>query len=313
MDTLVHIPSNPVPRDAVCDTVTTDDAVRLRYARWPPNRSPVRGTVVILHGRTEFIEKYFETVSDLRRRGFAVAAFDARGQGGSGRLLGNPRKGHVRDFADHVNDFETIMQEVVLPDCPPPYYVLAHSTGAAVALLSAQRLRTQIERMVLTSPLIALAGYSPQWLARVTGFLMHFGLGEAFVPGSGATLIQTEPFERNPITSDRNRYQRSLAVVMAEPSLGIGGATIGWLNAATRAACRLAEPAFVEAFSLPVLMLLAGAETIVSNQAAEKLSRRLKTAAHLRVPTSRHEILMERDEIRDQFWTAFDAFILGRA
>ena len=31
----------------------------------------------------------------------------ARGQGGSSRLLGNPRKGHVRDFADHVNDFET--------------------------------------------------------------------------------------------------------------------------------------------------------------------------------------------------------------
>ena len=117
----------------------------------------MRGTVVILHGRTEFIEKYFETVNDLRRRGFAVAAFDARGQGGSARLLGNPRKGHVRDFADHVNDFETIMQEVVLPDCPPPYYVLAHSTGATVALLSAERLRTQIERMVLTAPLLALA------------------------------------------------------------------------------------------------------------------------------------------------------------
>ena len=188
MARLVEIPSNPVPKGAVVDTLTTDDGVELRYARFPPNRSPVRGTVVILHGRTEFIEKYFETINDLRRRGFAVATFDSRGQGGSSRLLGNPRKGHVRDFADHVNDFEMVMQEVVLPDCPPPYYVLAHSTGAAVALLSAERLRTQIDRMVLTAPLLALAHGRPKLLAQITGFLMHFGLGEAFSPGAGATL-----------------------------------------------------------------------------------------------------------------------------
>jgi lysophospholipase len=30
------------------------------------------------------------------------------------------------------------------------------------------------------------------------------------------------------------------------------------------------------------------------------------------IPESRHEILMERDHIRAQFWTAFDAFIPGQ-
>ena len=140
--------------------------------------------------------------------------------------------------------------------------------------------------------------------------MVEFGIDDVEI----ATWLdaQTEPFEGNTVTSDRERYRRALAVVTAEPSLGIGGATIGWLNAAMRAACRITEPAFVEAFPIPVLMLLAGAEQIVSNQAAENLSRRLKTAAHLRVPKSRHEILMERDEIRDQFWIAFDAFIEGR-
>ena len=38
----------------------------------------------------------------------------ARGQGGSARLLRNIRKGHVRDFADYVNDFETVMQGMIL-------------------------------------------------------------------------------------------------------------------------------------------------------------------------------------------------------
>jgi lysophospholipase len=268
--------------------------------------------VVVLHGRTEFIEKYFETVNDLRRRGFAVVTFDSRGQGGSTRLLRNSRKGHVRDFADHVNDFETIMQEVVLPDCPPPYYVLGHSTGGAIALLSAERLRTQIDRMVLTAPLLALAFGSPKWLARITGFLMHFGLGEAFAPGAGATLIQMQPFAGNLLTSDPERFQRALSVVDADPTVGVGGATIGWVNAAMRACCRMAEDDFSAKVPMPVLIALGGADTVVSNAAAEEFARRVRTAAHLRIPGARHEILMETNQYRDQFWVAFDAFIEGR-
>ena len=310
---LIEIPSNPIPKGAVVETVTTDDGVALRCARFLPNRSPVRGTVVILHGRTEFIEKYFETINDLRRRGFAVMTFDSRGQGGSSRLLRNPRKGHVRDFADHVNDFETIMQEVVLPDCPPPYYVLGHSTGAAIALLSAERLRTQIDRMVLTAPLLALAHGSPRVLANTTGFLMHFGLGEAFAPGAGGSLIQMQPFEANPLTSDPVRFQRAFAVVDADPSVGVGGATIGWVNAAMRACIHLTEQSFVDTVPMPVLIVLGGADGIISNLAAEEFSRRVKTAAHLRIPGAKHEILMEKDQFRDQFWIAFDAFVAGRS
>jgi lysophospholipase len=310
---LVEIASNPVPKGAVVASVTTDDGVELRYARFPPNRSPVRGTVIILHGRTEFIEKYFETINDIRRRGFAVATFDSRGQGGSSRLLGNTRKGHVRDFADHVNDFETVMQEVILPDCPPPYYVLAHSTGAAVALLSAARLRTQIDRMVLTAPLLALSYGRPRMVAQITGFLMHFGLGETFSPGAGATLMQTQPFDGNLLTSDPVRYQRSLAIADADPAIGVGGATIGWVNAAMRACARMAEPDFAETVPMPVLIILGGSDSVVSNLAAEEFSRRVKTAAHLRIPGARHEILMERDQFRDQFWVAFDAFVAGRS
>jgi lysophospholipase len=268
--------------------------------------------VVVVHGRTEFIEKYFEVVNDLRRRGFAVAAYDARGQGGSSRLLGNVRKGHVRDFADHVNDFELFLQEVVLPDCPPPYYVLAHSTGAAIALLSAERMRTQIDRMVLTSPLLALSFNRMKLIAQLSGFLMHFGLGEFFAPGGGATLMQAQPFADNLLTSDPERYKRAVALVDAEPSLGTGGATIGWVNAAMRACLHMADPDFSQRVPMPVLIVLGGADTVISNTVAEEFSRRTKTAAHLRIPGARHEILMERDQFRDQFWVAFDAFVAGR-
>src|SRR5882757_3826823 len=95
--TLVSIPANPVPDDTVAGMLKTKDGASLRFARFapPPGR---KGTVCIFQGRAECIEKYFETVRDLRARGFAVAIVDWRGQGGSQRVLSDPFKGHVRDF-----------------------------------------------------------------------------------------------------------------------------------------------------------------------------------------------------------------------
>ena len=111
--------------------------MKLRFARWDATRGPRRGTVCLFGGRGEFIEKYFEVVADLRRRGFAVATMDWRGQGGSGRALSNPRKGHVRDFAQYDNDLFRFMKEIVLPDCPPPFTALAHSMGANILIRNA--------------------------------------------------------------------------------------------------------------------------------------------------------------------------------
>src|ERR1700682_5019862 len=90
-------PANPVPEYVVTGTLKTPDGVSLRFARWapPPGR---KGTVCLFQGRAEFIEKYFETVRDLRARGFAVATLDWRGQGLSERALPHPFKGLVGEF-----------------------------------------------------------------------------------------------------------------------------------------------------------------------------------------------------------------------
>ena len=128
---LIGITRNPVPLGAVCGTFTTRDGLSIRYARWDTTAPSRLGTVCLFGGRTDFIEKYFETIADLRRRGFAVATMDWRGQGGSSRLLSNPEKGHAENFAHHDSDVRTFMSEIVLPDCPPPFYCLAHSMGGA--------------------------------------------------------------------------------------------------------------------------------------------------------------------------------------
>src|ERR1700704_3910239 len=136
--TLVSIPANPVPSDVVSGTLKTRDGVSLRFARWAPPLGR-RGTVCLFQGRSEFIEKYFEMVRDLRARGFAVATFDWRGQGLSDRALRDPFKGHVGNFSEYDTDLATFMQDLVLPDCPPPHFAIGHSAGASVLIRAAHR------------------------------------------------------------------------------------------------------------------------------------------------------------------------------
>ena len=155
--TLVSIPANPAPENVVTGTIKTPDGAELRFARWAPPAGR-KGTVCVFTGRGEQIEKYFETVRDLRDRGFAVAMIDWRGQGHSSRRLRDPRKGYVRDFSDFEVDVETFVQQVVLPDCPPPFFALAHSMGGAVMLRVAHAGKRWFDRMVLSAPMIDLPG-----------------------------------------------------------------------------------------------------------------------------------------------------------
>jgi len=101
---LVDREYNPIPEDAVAGFVTTPDAMKIRYARWKSKAYPVKGTVLLLHGRSEFIEKLFETVTALRNSGFDVLTFDWRGQGGSSRMLEDRARGYVDSFDQYTMD-----------------------------------------------------------------------------------------------------------------------------------------------------------------------------------------------------------------
>jgi lysophospholipase len=308
---LISIPANPVPDDAATAMLQTPDDVLLRYARWapPPGR---KGTVCIFQGRAEFIEKYFEVVRDLRARGFAVATLDWRGQGLSQRPLRDRYRGHVTSFADYAIDLETFMKEVVLPDCPPPLFALAHSMGAAVLIEAAAKGHRWFDRMVLTAPMIRingnrLFGGAPA-LARV---LRATGRGAAYVPSGSAVVLQTLPFAGNILTSDPVRYARAAAVLETEPALGLGSPTIAWIDSAFRVMDRFRPPSYPARIRQPILIVAAGRDYLISTAAIESFAIHLRAGSHVVIPGALHEIMMEQDQYRAQFWAAFDAFVPG--
>jgi lysophospholipase len=312
---LVSIPANPIPEGAVEGRIKAADGVELRFARWPVVAGKQRkGTVCLFPGRAEMIEKYFEVVSELRERGFAVAVLDWRGQGGSARMLSDPRKGHVGDFEEYQRDLEAFMRQIVLPDCPPPYFALAHSMGGANILRALREERRWFDRAVLCAPFIDLRLRRwPKVTRYFTRIMAAIGFGRRYVPGGSADAVTNRPFANNPVSSDKVRYERIAAIIEAEPALGLGSPTYSWIAAAFRQTLKFAEPEFAAKLHQPILIIGAGDDVLVSTLAAEKFASRLRAGAILTIPGSRHEILIERDAIRAQFWAAFDAFVPGSA
>lgn len=310
---LVSTPSNPLPPGGSVFAIETADGRMLRAARFAPE-GEAKGTVALFQGRAEFIEKYFETIGDLLARGFHVATFDWRGQGGSDRDLDDPRKGHVDDFALYQRDLDAFIGEAMALSCPRPWQALAHSMGAAILLERAHSARSPFERLVLAAPLIDVVGMRfPIGARALADTLDMFGLGAMYIPGGRGVALDELPFEGNKLTSDAARFARNAETLRAAPQLAIGDPTVGWVNAAFRQMKQFAAPEYPRAVRAPILVFSCGRDRIVSSRAIERFARRLPIASLVEIPGARHELLMERNELREQFWAAFDAFVPGES
>lgn len=313
MTDLFHeIPGNPVPEKAVAGFFTTRDGKKIRYAHFQPATLPNKGTVVILPGRNECIEKYFETIRDLAEKGLGSAILDWRGQGDSDRLIRDRQRGYVKSFFDYTRDLEQLFEEIVLPDCRGPYYILAHSAGASVALLAAPSMINRVRRMVLIAPFLTLPDLpvSIGTVRRIASFLCFIGLGRLYAAW-GPRPKQTAPFAANKLTTDLARYRRNTLIYETWPRLALGGPTIRWLRAACEASEIISDPEFMRKIQVPTLVIAAGADQVVSTRAVEAYARHLRLGSLLMIDGARHEILQEADIYREQFFAAFDAFVPG--
>lgn len=305
---LFPTPQNPLPEGAVAVAVKTRDGVTLRAMTAVQEVS--RGTVVVIGGRGDYMERYFETMRDLMARGFSVAALDVRGQGGSQRPLSNPYRNHVRSFSDHDEDLRAFMSQVVLPTCPGPYFAIGHSTGGNI-LIRALPKRNWFARTVATAPLIGLLyGGWPVPVAHILVFLAtHAGLGWMFLPGQRKVPLGRDDFPGNPLTSDPVRWARDSGTLEVAPQLGTGAPTFSWLRAALKSTRMLRRMDRRTRLQSPLLVIAAGLDQVVDNQAIRRFAKNVPGVSLVSIAEAQHEILTEADPIREQFFAAFEAFV----
>ncbi|SIQ39878.1 lysophospholipase [Rhizobium sp. RU20A] len=308
-DILFETADNPAPGDGTAGFLDGAGGAKIRYAIFRSEGS-ARGTVILLQGRNESIEKYFETIRELNAAGLWVATFDWRGQGGSSRLLRNaPRRGHVRRFADYESDLQLFLERIVLPDTRMPFFLLAHSTGGLVALSMAPKLSGRIDRMVLSAPFLALGAQAvgEGAIARLASIACMLGLGSRALNRDRGN----RPFETNLLTSDPIRFQRNAALLAAHPDLGLGPPSARWLHEAFITIRRVARHEHLTRITIPTLVLAPTADRLVPHLAVENLCSIFRASHMVPIDGARHELFQEADRYRSQAMAAILAFIPG--
>jgi lysophospholipase len=276
---------------------------------------PARGVCVLLNGQTEFIEKYFEVIDELRGRGFAVATMDWRGQGDSSRMTRDSRKSFVGDFSEYDQDLDTLMNWVVTPmlaaDEKP--VALAHSMGAHNLLRALVKRPASFKACVLSAPMIAISfrGQREFLVRAVTAFQVWRGKRADWVWGMEARDPHKVSFATQLVTSDPQRFERTQMLLREHPDLRLAGATWGWLAAALRSMDSLRAQA--AAVTTPLLVVGAGKDRICVTPQAKTFAAAAPHAEYIEIKDAGHEILMERNPIRAEFWAAFDAFMAHQA
>lgn len=284
-----------------------NDGARLRYAFFHPQQETPRGTIVIVQGRNECIEKYLETIGELTAAGFVVTSFDLRGQALSGRMSRDAYNGHIRHFADYVADVDDFLHQVVEPEAPHPIHIIAHSLGGLIALTLAPKLGGRVSRLVLSAPLVGLTGLPvpPRIAYSVAAMFSTFGFGERPLGKERGAM----PFENNPLTSSAERFENFARLRATHSDLAIGPPTARWLNEVRKAMTRATRPEHLIAITVPTIILAPMLDGVVPFLAMETLARRFRASRIIPIAGARHELLLEQDRYRAQALAAILAFL----
>lgn len=284
---------------------TTSKRLQLHYSYWQPESASA--ALVLIPGRIEAGHKYLELINEAIKAGYQVYVLDHQGQGSSERIDDRHQIGDVRLFNDYVADLENFIHQVIQPKTKLPLLALAHSMGGGILCrYLQQKPQHGIAAAIFCSPMWGIPTPPlPQPLALpLSNFIsqLHQRCSEQswYAPGQGP--YQNRPFTNNDLSQCQERYQWFRSLYQQYPAYQLGGISWRWLAQALRACQQMQQGPVPQ---LPCLLLQAGADRVVSNQAQTTLWQRFTASpgwsdgsASYVLPDARHELLFETDEIR---------------
>ncbi|EEW25725.1 alpha/beta fold hydrolase [Rhodobacter ferrooxidans] len=286
------------PEDGRTFWLTTADEVRLRAGLWHGNGP--RGTVILLPGRTEYIEKYGRIARDLAASGYATLTFDCRGQGLADRLLADPMAGHVQDFAEYQRDLDALLTAADAQGLPEPRYLLSHSMGGCIALRGLMR-GIKVQAAAFSAPMwgISIAAWMRPFASVFSTMSVWFNQAHRYAPGTGGkTYLAEAEFAGNILTKDSETWDYMKRQALTHPELTLGGPSMGWLHAALMECHALSM--------MPSPPVAAYCALGTSERVVDTGPVHLRMAAWPRgrldlIPGSEHEVMMEVPVTRSRF------------
>lgn len=290
------------PKGGVAAWLSAQDGVRVRAAYWPAASNVTgRGSVLLLPGRTEFIEKYADLARVLTQKGWGVALLDWRGQGLSDRLTPDPMMGHVEQFQDYQHDLDALLAWLGHEGIAAPHVMFAHSMGGLIGLRALYR-DLGLKAAVFSAPMWGIQ--LPIWRQPVASVLSRLkrDLRQDFTYApttSAQSYVLSAPFAGNNLTGDPENWSQLQSLTASHAGFALGGPSLRWVRQALREARLLmAKPAP----DVPVITALGSHEAIVR---ADVIHKRMVSWPKGRLdlyPHGHHELAWESPAIQAQFF-----------
>jgi lysophospholipase len=313
-----NLPAQFLLPDGWNDGSFVNDGRFLAYGYVLPRGTP-RAAVVILPGRAEFREKYFELMRDLLARNMAVFCMDWFGQGSSGRYLSDTHKDHSLGFHLHLADLNAFTRDIVIPtleksgNANTPLLLWAHSMGGNIGTRFLMTHLQPFAGALIGSPMMGIHGLEgqPAWLLRAfTTTLTPLHTLYAPLPWKGGwNETECKPPGEDVLTSDPVRDTVLRTWYCSNPRLQLGMPTWGWIHHALHSCAIINNDDLLKKISAPTLFITAGDEQVVDNVATLRIAAKIPDARQVEIAGARHEIVMERDSMRQQMLEYFDNFL----
>ena len=269
-----------------------------------------RGSILWIGGRGDIIEKYLECFEEWHGARWHVAAFDWRGQGGSGRLLADPSVGHMPDFATWTDDLAAFWADWTVRT-PGPHVIMGHSMGGHLVLRALLEKRIAPAATVLSAPMLGFTGGPlPQSWAGGFAALLAGLIPERKAWKQGEKPGAVDARRQFYLTHDAARYEDEVWWKGQNPSLSLGPASWAWVAAAYRSNALIDAPGALENLTADILIVGTEGDKLVSPAAIHRAAERLPSAELLMFDkTVAHEVLREIDGVRDEILARIAAFL----
>ncbi len=264
---------------------------------------------LILPGFTEFAEKYAHVAQKMHDLGHDCLIIDWPGQGRSGHLGTSPLMVHCDKFADHIRALQALIKAAGWHR--GPLHILAHSMGGHLALLAADRLSSRIGTVALSAPMIRPRP-GPAWGIRLLGLLLGMaGRNRHYAPFTRLpSLDEVRSYHAdNVLTTDKAGFEWQTRWFDEIPELRRYGASTGWVREAYRSAAAYSvNEAFLKELKMPMLIMQAEKEQIVSNSLMALAASHLPNADFIKIANAKHELFNETLEIDAIIWDHLTRF-----
>lgn len=265
--------------------------------------------LVLSPGRAEASLKYAELCYELKGSGFDIIVVDHRGQGLSERFFGVDGYGHVERFQNYSNDLIAVVDHFKDKKSYKKTLGLAHSMGGAIALNAQISNKDLFSGLILSSPMLKIVSRKiPEPLAAMTlNILGKSPLNTKPLFKKRESKDQRALFEANLNTGCLQRFSFHRELEKRHPQILIGPPTYGWLREAARLTRSIQKGK--KNLDIGILLMQAEEDEIVCNRTQDRFAHEVNNCRLIRLKEARHEVLQERDSIRNRALVQIHKFL----